>query len=155
MTQEKTQANRPTARKPVAAAVVTGVAIVVLVFVALIYASPYLVLSRVRDAVQQRDAQMIDRYVDYPALRASLKQQVTQMLSRRVQTQKLQHPFAALGALVGMALGKEVFSSHSMAELRRLMPAQNRSAARNIAEVCREVLKLPSAKRSAAAEAAE
>ncbi|HVW51316.1 MAG TPA: DUF2939 domain-containing protein [Trinickia sp.] len=103
MTQEKTQANRPTARKPVAA-VVTGVAIVVLVLVVLIYASPYLVLGRVRDAVQQRDAQMIDRYVDYPALRESLKQQVTQMLSRRVQTQKLQHPFAALGALVGMAL---------------------------------------------------
>lgn len=58
-------------------------------------------------------------------------------------------------AFVGMALGKEVFSSHSMAELRRLMPTQNRSAARNIAEVCREVLKLPSAKRNEPAEAAE
>lgn len=99
-----TTQNRPTARKPLAAVVASGIAIIVLILIVLAYASPYLVLSRLRDAVQQRNAQMIDRYVDYPALRTSLKQQVTQMLSRRVETQKLQHPFAALGALVGMAL---------------------------------------------------
>lgn len=99
-----TTPNSPIARKPLAAVIASGVAIVVLILIVLAYASPYLVLSRLRDAVQQRNAQMIDRYVDYPALRTSLKQQVTQMLSRRVETQKLQHPFAALGALVGMAL---------------------------------------------------
>jgi hypothetical protein len=99
-----TTPHRSTTRKPLAAAVLTGVATIVLVLVVLAYASPYLVLSRLRDAVQQRNAQMIDRYVDYPALRASLKQQVTQMLRQRVETQKLQHPLAALGALVGMAL---------------------------------------------------
>lgn len=98
-----TTENRSTARKPLAAAVLTGIAIIVLALIVLAYASPYLVLSRVRDAAQQRDAAMIDKYVDYPALRTSLKQQVTQWLSRRVQTQKLQHPLAALGALVGMA----------------------------------------------------
>lgn len=95
--------SRSTARKPLKATVLTGAAILVLVLLVLAYASPYLVLSRVRDAVQQHDAPMIDKYVDYPALRTSLKQQVTQWLSRRVQTQKLQHPLAALGALVGMA----------------------------------------------------
>lgn len=98
-----TTENRSTARKPFAAAVITGIAIIVVALIVLAYASPYLVLSRMRDAVQQRDAAMIDKYVDYPALRTSLKQQVTQWLSRRVQTQKLQHPLAALGALVGMA----------------------------------------------------
>jgi hypothetical protein len=41
---------------------------------------------------------------------------------------------------VGLALGKEVHSSFDLAELRRLMPIQNRSAARSIAEVCRGVL---------------
>jgi hypothetical protein len=98
-----TTENPSTTRKPLPAVVLTGAAIIVLVLLVLAYASPYLVLSRVRDAVQQRDAAMIDKYVDYPALRASLKEQVTQLLSRRVQTQKLQHPLAALGALVGMA----------------------------------------------------
>ncbi len=58
-------------------------------------------------------------------------------------------------AFVGIALGKEVFSSHSMTELRRLMPEQNRSAARRIADVCREVLKLPVPNRVENAEAAE
>ncbi|MGN6317796.1 DUF2939 domain-containing protein [Trinickia sp.] len=96
--------NRSPARKPLSAVIATAVAIIVVLVVVLSYASPYLILNRLHDAVQARDSQTIDRYVDYPALRASLKQQVTQMLSRRVDTQKLQHPLAALGALVGMAL---------------------------------------------------
>jgi hypothetical protein len=41
---------------------------------------------------------------------------------------------------VGLALGKECYSSWDLEELRCLMPVQNRSAARNIAQVCREVL---------------
>lgn len=93
---------RAPARKPLTTTVATGIAIVILFLAVLAYASPYLVLSRLRDAAQARDAQTIDRYVDYPALRVSLKEQVTQMLSHRVESQKLQHPLAALGALVGM-----------------------------------------------------
>jgi hypothetical protein len=99
-----TTQKRSTAKKPLTAAVLTAIAIIVIALLVTAYASPYLVLSRLRDAAQARNSQMIDRYVDYPALRASLKQQVTQMLTRRVDTQKLQHPFAALGALVGIAL---------------------------------------------------
>jgi len=41
---------------------------------------------------------------------------------------------------VGLALGKEVHSYNDLAEVRRLLPLQNRSAARNIAAVCRELL---------------
>jgi hypothetical protein len=41
---------------------------------------------------------------------------------------------------VGIALGKEVHSYNDLAELRRLLPLQNGSAARNIAAVCRELL---------------
>jgi hypothetical protein len=98
-----TTENRSTGRKPLTATIATGVALIVVALIAVAYASPYLVVNRLRDAVQARDAQMINRYVDYPALRASLKTELTQMLSRRVETQKLQHPLAALGALVGMA----------------------------------------------------
>jgi hypothetical protein len=45
-------------------------------------------------------------------------------------------------AYVGVALGKEVHSYADVEMLRRLCPVQNRSAARNIAAVCREVLGL-------------
>lgn len=43
-------------------------------------------------------------------------------------------------AFVGLALGKEVHSAHPMAELRRLLPEQNRNAASRIAHVCQDVL---------------
>lgn len=99
-----TPENRSTARKPLTAVLIRGAMLIVVALIVFAYASPYLVLSRLRDAAQARDAHTINFYVDYPALRASLKQQVTQMLSRRVDTEKLQHPLAALGALVGMAL---------------------------------------------------
>jgi hypothetical protein len=58
-------------------------------------------------------------------------------------------------AFVGIALGKEVFSSHPMSELRRLLPEQNRSAARRIADVCREVLGLDGVRSAHEMEAAE
>jgi len=41
---------------------------------------------------------------------------------------------------VGLALGKETHSDYPMDQLRRLLPVQNRSAALNIANVCRRVL---------------
>jgi hypothetical protein len=41
---------------------------------------------------------------------------------------------------VGLALGKEVHSYFSADELKRLMPLQNRSAAKNIARECRQLL---------------
>jgi hypothetical protein len=41
---------------------------------------------------------------------------------------------------VGLALGRECYSSWDLAELRRLLPVQNGRAAANVAAVCRRVL---------------
>jgi hypothetical protein len=41
---------------------------------------------------------------------------------------------------VGLALGKECHSDFDIGELRRLIPEQNASAAKNIAEVCRSLI---------------
>lgn len=90
-------------RKPLTAAAAVLVAIVVIAL-AVSYASPYLVLDRLKRAADARDVGTVNRYVDYPALRISLKEQVTELLRRRIETQKREHPFAALGALVGIAL---------------------------------------------------
>lgn len=43
-------------------------------------------------------------------------------------------------AFVGLALGKETYSDFDMEVMRRLIPIQNGSAARNIAAVCRRLL---------------
>lgn len=91
-------------RKPLAAIAIVVVAIVVFAVLAYSYATPYFVLDRLKRAADARDAETVDRYVDYPALRMSLKQQLTELLSRRIESQKREHPLAAFGALVGMAL---------------------------------------------------
>jgi hypothetical protein len=46
-------------------------------------------------------------------------------------------------AFVGIALGKEVHTYYDIEELHRLLPLQNKRAAKNIASVAREMLSLP------------
>ncbi len=48
---------------------------------------------------------------------------------------------------VGLALGKEIYSGFDIEELRRLVPLQNGSAARNIAGICRGLLEDPASHR--------
>ncbi|MBN3748010.1 DUF2939 domain-containing protein [Burkholderia sp. Se-20373] len=82
--------------------VVLAVAIVAAIGYA--YASPYVALGRLKSAIDARDAQAISEYVDFPSLRISLKQQVTEELMRRIDAVKKNNPFAVLGALIGSAL---------------------------------------------------
>ncbi|CAJ9464205.1 DUF2939 domain-containing protein [Burkholderia pseudomallei] len=94
---------RPRGRflKPVA----IGIALIVVAAVALYaYASPYLALRQMKQAIDARDAQAISVHVDFPALRISLKQQLTDELMRRIDAQKRDNPLAVLGAIIGSAL---------------------------------------------------
>nr|WP_241021867.1 DUF2939 domain-containing protein [Burkholderia sp. Ac-20353] len=69
------------------------------------YASPYVALGRLKAAIDARDAQAVSEYVDFPALRISLKQQVTDELMRRIDAKRHDNnPFAVIGALIGSAL---------------------------------------------------
>jgi hypothetical protein len=58
-------------------------------------------------------------------------------------------------AFVGLALDKEVHSSHPLSELKRLLPEQNRSAAQRIARVCEALLPSHELAERATPEAAE
>ncbi|WP_176048106.1 DUF2939 domain-containing protein [Burkholderia sp. BCC1644] len=82
--------------------VVLAVAVVAAIGYA--YASPYVALGRLKSAIDARDAQAISEYVDFPSLRISLKQQVTEELMRRIDAVKKNNPFAVIGALIGSAL---------------------------------------------------
>jgi hypothetical protein len=68
------------------------------------YASPYLALDRLKRAADARDAQTVSEYVDYPALRESLKEQVSALLTRKLEARANGNPLAALGAMIGVAL---------------------------------------------------
>ncbi|MDN7672981.1 DUF2939 domain-containing protein [Burkholderia oklahomensis] len=87
--------------KPVSIVVALVVAAAVIVYA---YASPYLALRQLKLAIDARDAQAISTYVDFPALRISLKQQLADELMRRIDAQKRDNPIAIIGALIGSAL---------------------------------------------------
>lgn len=70
----------------------------------LIYASPYIALDRLKRAADARDAQTVNRYVDFPLLRESLKEQVGQLFTRKIDVQKSGNPLALLGAMIGAAV---------------------------------------------------
>ncbi|MFM0505902.1 DUF2939 domain-containing protein [Paraburkholderia caffeinilytica] len=95
-TRTKRSATRPL--------IVILIVIVVIAALGFGYASPYMALNNLKRAADARDAQTVNEYVDFPALRESLKQQVTGLLTRRLDTQGNGNPFAAIGAMIGVAL---------------------------------------------------
>ncbi|MFM0733764.1 DUF2939 domain-containing protein [Paraburkholderia sediminicola] len=84
--------------------IVTLIVIVVVAMLGFAYASPYMALNNLKRAADARDAQTVNEYVDFPALRESLKQQVTGLLTRRLDAHGNGNPFAAIGAMIGVAL---------------------------------------------------
>ena len=83
------------------------IALLVVIVVAVlgwIYASPYIALDRLKRAADARDAQTVSQYVDFPLLRESLKDQVGQLLTRKIDIQKSGNPLAMIGAMIGAAL---------------------------------------------------
>ncbi|ALS61317.1 DUF2939 domain-containing protein [Pandoraea norimbergensis] len=72
------------------------IALVALVVVlGLLFGTPYYTLWRARDAANARDADTLSTYVDYPAVRESLKSSLHDELSRQMDKQRGN----ALGAL--------------------------------------------------------
>ncbi|CAB3667182.1 DUF2939 domain-containing protein [Paraburkholderia rhynchosiae] len=84
--------------------IVTLIVIVVIAALGFAYASPYIALNNLKRAADARDAQTVNQYVDFPALRESLKQQVAGLLTRRLGSHGNGNPLAAIGAMIGVAL---------------------------------------------------
>ncbi|MEA3082907.1 MAG: hypothetical protein QOC89_604 [Paraburkholderia sp.] len=93
--------NRRSTTRPL---IVTLIVIAVIAALGFGYASPYMALNNLKRAADARDAQTVNEYVDFPALRESLKQQVTGLLSRRLDAHGGGNPLAAIGAMIGVAL---------------------------------------------------
>ncbi|CAN7297041.1 DUF2939 domain-containing protein [Caballeronia sp. LjRoot31] len=84
--------------------VITLLVVVVVAVLGAIYASPYIALDRLKRATDARDAQTVNQYVDFPLLRESLKDQVGQLLTRKIDIQRSGNPLAMIGAMIGAAL---------------------------------------------------
>jgi flagellar basal body-associated protein FliL len=83
---------------------ITLIVIAVIAALGLLYASPYIALDRMKRAADARDAETVNAYVDFPLLRESLKEQVGQLFTRKIDVQKSGNPLALLGAMIGAAL---------------------------------------------------
>jgi hypothetical protein len=84
--------------------VIALLVVIVVAMLGVIYASPYIALDRLKRAADARDAQTVNQYVDFPLLRESLKDQVGQLLTRKIDIQKSGNPLAIIGAMIGAAL---------------------------------------------------
>jgi Protein of unknown function (DUF2939) len=93
----------PTKRSTARPLIITLIVIVVIAALGFAYASPYIALRNLKRAADARDVETVNQYVDFPALRDSLKQQITGMLSRRLDADN-NNKMATIGAMIGVTL---------------------------------------------------
>lgn len=85
--------------------IVGGVIAASLCAAALLYASPYLTLYQIRGAIERKDADAVSEYVDFPALRESVKaQMLVRMQSEMDKPEMKGNPFAGFGQVLAMGL---------------------------------------------------
>ena len=63
-----------------------AVVILLVVFAGYIAAGPFLTIHAIREAVQAQDAAELSRHIDFPALRASFRQQLDDYLVRTLRS---------------------------------------------------------------------
>ncbi|MCT7295202.1 DUF2939 domain-containing protein [Ralstonia sp. CHL-2022] len=69
------------------------------------YASPYWTIYQMRSAIEARNADKFSQYVDYPALRESVKAQFMVTMQQKMQAPEMKNnPFAGLGQMLGLAM---------------------------------------------------
>lgn len=64
-------------------------------------ASPYIVLYQIKQAIQAKDAEKVSRYIDYPSVRQSVKDQMNAMMMQEMSQMSNRNTggFEQLGAL--------------------------------------------------------
>ena len=69
------------------------------------YASPYWTLHRINTAIADKDADRFSSYIDFPALRDSVKGQMMVMVNKRLSRPEMaDNPFAGMGQMMSAAL---------------------------------------------------
>lgn len=85
------------------------IAVLVLLVAGYVAAGPYLAINGIRQALAEQDTGKLERYVDFPALRVSLKAQMEDKLARRVGSGVQSNLFGAFAlSLAGDVLGRGV-----------------------------------------------
>jgi len=101
--------------------IVAGVVLVLLALGGLAFASPYLAVRGMRQAAQAQNAAKLSEYVDFPALRQSLKDDFSVRLTEELRKDP-KNPLAAIGLMFGASIVSQLVDAFTTPEnLVRLM----------------------------------
>lgn len=76
---------------------------IVVVICGYLYATPYLAINNIKKAAQAGDSEKVSKYIDYPSVRQSFKDQMNAMMMKEMANQK-DDGFAALGAMLASTM---------------------------------------------------
>ena len=68
-----------------------------------LYATPYIALNNIKKAAQAGDSETVSKYIDYPSVRQSFKDQMNAMMAKELMNQDTDG-FAALGAMLASTM---------------------------------------------------
>jgi hypothetical protein len=86
------------------------------------YVSPYLTVTRVREAAIRGDAETVNAHVDFQALRESVKGWMGAVMAKEMATQDLRdNPFRAFGAALALTLADRMIDAIVTPEMVQTM----------------------------------
>lgn len=74
------------------------------IFAIYLYASPYIALYNIKNAVEQKDADKLSGYIDFPSVKQSIKDQVKAAMVEELTVNDEQDGFEALGTMLAAAM---------------------------------------------------
>lgn len=75
-----------------------------------LYASPYLAINSIKKAAQAGDSEKVSKYIDYPSVRQSFKDQMNAIMMKEMANHK-DDGFAALGAMLASTMVDKMVDS--------------------------------------------
>lgn len=90
--------------------IIGAIIALIIVICGYVYASPYLAINNIKKAAQAGDSDTVSKYIDYPSVRQSFKDQMNAMMMKEMVNQK-DDGFAALGAMLASTMVDKMVDS--------------------------------------------
>jgi hypothetical protein len=84
------------------------------------YATPYIAINNIKKAAEAGDSETVSKYIDYPSVRQSFKDQLNAMMAKEIAKQQ-DNEWAALGAMFASAMVEKMVDGFITPEGMTLM----------------------------------
>lgn len=93
--------------------------LIILIF-GYLYASPYIILNSIKNALKENDSEKVSAYIDYTSVRQSLKDQMNAYMLKEITTKEA-NGWEALGAMMASTLAEKMVDAAVTPEGMTLM----------------------------------